>query len=658
MAVPPRDEELVAAALRGDERAFQALVERHFGLVFLVGFSRLGDREMAEDLAQEVFLRAHLFLRQLDPPRRFPAWVSRVARNLAIDWKRRGQTASCLLSMIPLEDAMERVPDMRSADPREQSAGAQEREIIRHAILDLPPAQREVVLLHHCEDLSQPEIARRLGVSQSSVSRRLSAARARLQRALDPVLRETISALRPSRSAVAKASMIAVASAGLSTAARASLVAAAGGSVAGKAAGGAKGVGAALSLSSVFANLFAGAKAMGAAKGIAAAAVAVAAIGGGAILMQGEDNRANDAPPVSASGEMGGLAARFVQAYSLAPGEDFKFVPAPFIEERLTAYRVANPAQAEAIPEGPDLMIINDEGVTPRHWLMHFSASGGMGLETLLGHLFSMTPDMIEGDMLDTVVRGDFVRRGNLTWDRDHAEIERVLREEAGLPVHLNLRVVPCERTVASGFFELHRLPGSRSDIEVFASRTSANSWISTEMSSVGRDDLIGILSSRLRIQIIDEITGPMPQGLSMAVFSDVEPGTAAPVLANVAEQTGYRFTTETREVPVLFVERAEDGAVVAASDQGTGVIGLGETLRRGDVTLRLDSLVDRVATFQLEAARGDGDPSRIRLSILEGETGEVAIQSAPPIPDIPDQRWAITVHRIIEGTRVEVEIQ
>ena len=100
-----------------------------------------------------------------------------------------------------------------------------------------------------------------------------------------------------------------------------------------------------------------------------------------------------------------------------------------------------------------------------------------------------------------------------------------------------------------------------------------------------------------------------------------------------------------------------------AARDAGapaTGrpaIIELGETLRRGDVWLRLDSLEDSVATFQLTTVRGIGGASSFRLSVLEGETGEAAIQRVPPIPDIPDQRWAITVHRIIDDSRVEVEI-
>ncbi|MGI8905173.1 MAG: RNA polymerase sigma factor [Candidatus Sumerlaeaceae bacterium] len=64
------DAELVKRALAGEERAFTVLVLRHFNAVYLTAYARLADRDAAEDLAQEVFLRAHLHLREIEDAER------------------------------------------------------------------------------------------------------------------------------------------------------------------------------------------------------------------------------------------------------------------------------------------------------------------------------------------------------------------------------------------------------------------------------------------------------------------------------------------------------------------------------------------------------------------------------------------------------------
>src|SRR5438105_3328667 len=88
------DETLIRSVLDGNVAQFDLLVERYFGLVFAIAFARLSNREAAEDLTQETFLRIYLNLPQLRNPQIFGGWVARVARNLATDWQRRGQTMS------------------------------------------------------------------------------------------------------------------------------------------------------------------------------------------------------------------------------------------------------------------------------------------------------------------------------------------------------------------------------------------------------------------------------------------------------------------------------------------------------------------------------------------------------------------------------------
>src|SRR5437868_12580395 len=87
------DAALVQAARAGQRSAFDEIVRRHFGVVYAVGLARLGDRSQSEDLAQEVFLRAFLLLDKLTESTLLSHWLTRIARNLAVDWLRHGARA-------------------------------------------------------------------------------------------------------------------------------------------------------------------------------------------------------------------------------------------------------------------------------------------------------------------------------------------------------------------------------------------------------------------------------------------------------------------------------------------------------------------------------------------------------------------------------------
>ncbi|MBN1475379.1 RNA polymerase sigma factor [Candidatus Sumerlaeota bacterium] len=289
---PPRaertDSELVRAAQGGDTASFGALIERHLGMVYAIALARLRDADRADDLAQEVFLRAQLHLGSLGSNDRFAAWVSRIARNLAIDWLRRGQRASRLLPMVSLGGEMDRVPDTEQRGAREAMESKEETHALREAIFDLPEAEREVVLLHFSEGLSQREIAEHLGLSQPTVSRQIQRALDALRRALGPALREMAPTLRVSQRTLARTLAIATAVGAMSSSAKASLASSAAiGSLASAAemagAGAANAVGIVGLMKSLPALIAGGAKVMATGKGIAATVVAVAAIVGAGI---------------------------------------------------------------------------------------------------------------------------------------------------------------------------------------------------------------------------------------------------------------------------------------------------------------------------------------------------------------------------------------
>ncbi len=219
------DEALVLAARSGKRQAWDELVNRHFGVVYAISLGRLKDRDLAEDLTQEVFLRVCLLLDQLEKPALFSHWVARIARNLAVDWQRRGERASRLLPMIGFDEISQEVRDSRSGSPRDAASTAEVNAALVEALGRLRPEQREVVLLHYMEGLSHHEIARRLGVHQATVSRHIGKALDLMRGIVDTVLHDMTRGWRARPSAQARTVSITAAALLLPTATRTALAA-------------------------------------------------------------------------------------------------------------------------------------------------------------------------------------------------------------------------------------------------------------------------------------------------------------------------------------------------------------------------------------------------------------------------------------------------
>ncbi len=286
-----KDEELVKAVLTGNVRAFDTLVERYFGMVYVLAYARLGHSETAEDLAQEVFLRAYLYLSNLDQPRYFSAWVSRITRNLASDWLRRGQRASRLIPMVPMEELPTEIVDTKTKGLRERMETEERDKSVHEAIMKLPPDLREVVMLHFAEGVSKTEIARLLRVHPATVGRHLTKALAQMKGMLEPILHESAPALRAPRKAPIRTIAIIGAAAAMSVKTKAALAAAAGGvtklsSASLAKSGGTLAIGTLLSfLKTIPAIITTGGAIMSIKKGITITAVAVVALTAGTYLI-------------------------------------------------------------------------------------------------------------------------------------------------------------------------------------------------------------------------------------------------------------------------------------------------------------------------------------------------------------------------------------
>jgi RNA polymerase sigma-70 factor (ECF subfamily) len=182
----PTDAELVASALRGSEEAFRDLVLRFERPVYALILRMVHDAETAEDLAQEVFVKAYRHLASYDPRRKFASWLFKVAHNSTIDHLRRAQ-----LDTVPLAAEQEEGGGLLAvlADTSAESpaAAAERRAMARaleRAIARLRPEYREAVVLRYVEGLAYQEICEVLGLPVGTVKTNLHRARKELAEAM------------------------------------------------------------------------------------------------------------------------------------------------------------------------------------------------------------------------------------------------------------------------------------------------------------------------------------------------------------------------------------------------------------------------------------------------------------------------------------------
>lgn len=217
------DAELACAARQGSAAAFQELTRRYFGLVYTIALSRVRSRETAEDLAQEVFLRVFLQLDRLKHDAAFAGWLVKLTRNLALDWEARRQTASRLLPMVPIDETIMETEGAVEPDIREQIDRQRLEERVNDAISDLPPGQREIVMLYFSGNLTYREIGQKLGVHRTTVSRHVEETLARLRGVLGTVGPESRHVFAPRPAAAGRMVTVIAAATALSASARNSL---------------------------------------------------------------------------------------------------------------------------------------------------------------------------------------------------------------------------------------------------------------------------------------------------------------------------------------------------------------------------------------------------------------------------------------------------
>lgn len=179
------DQELVSAYLKGNESAFEVLLKKHKDRIYLQIKMLVRDDEVADDIFQETFMKAIRTLKQgkYNEEGKFLPWVMRIAHNLSIDHFRKAKKMPAVRS----DDNY----DVFALIPRDEKNVEEAwidniiSEDIRMLIEELPPEQKEVVIMRHYDDMSFKEISERCNVSINTSLGRMRYALINMRKMID-----------------------------------------------------------------------------------------------------------------------------------------------------------------------------------------------------------------------------------------------------------------------------------------------------------------------------------------------------------------------------------------------------------------------------------------------------------------------------------------
>ena len=172
------DRAIIQRVLDGDVEAYAGLVDRHYARCARIAFRILGNREDAEEAIQDAFLRAFKALGDYEDRERFAAWLTRILVNQCRTVLARTKRRDAMFAELDprrLEFVVGHEPDDDSWAELEQVLG------------QLPPEQREAIVLKYADDLTYEEMSRITGAGESALKMRVQRAFARLRSLLQEV---------------------------------------------------------------------------------------------------------------------------------------------------------------------------------------------------------------------------------------------------------------------------------------------------------------------------------------------------------------------------------------------------------------------------------------------------------------------------------------
>jgi RNA polymerase sigma-70 factor, ECF subfamily len=184
------DQEIVLLARAGRETAYRELIRRYERPIFALIFRMVRDRELAEDLSQETFIKALNAIESYRPEFKFSSWIFKIANNAAIDHLRRRELDTLSLDGSPHAETPEAMQatalqiGARQESPLDTVEAKELGGAIEVAIARLRPEYRSCILLRHVEGRAYEEIAEILDLPLGTVKTYIHRARNELRQAL------------------------------------------------------------------------------------------------------------------------------------------------------------------------------------------------------------------------------------------------------------------------------------------------------------------------------------------------------------------------------------------------------------------------------------------------------------------------------------------
>ena len=184
---------LCQQTLPEDTRAFQALVRQLKGRVYATAYRLMGSREDAEDQAQEVFIKVHRGIRDLDDPATVTAWIYRLTVNTCLDALRKQGRSANATAAAPLsadEDEELQVADPSVVTPEESALRRELHDCLEGVLQRLDPVERGALVLRDVEDRPYQEIAETMAIGLGATKMRIHRARLAFQQLFESLCAE------------------------------------------------------------------------------------------------------------------------------------------------------------------------------------------------------------------------------------------------------------------------------------------------------------------------------------------------------------------------------------------------------------------------------------------------------------------------------------
>jgi RNA polymerase sigma-70 factor (ECF subfamily) len=182
----PLETRLARLALKGDQRAFAEIVDLYKEKLYHLAYRMTGNRQEAEDVVQETFLRVYKNLDRYDENQKFSTWIYRITTNLCIDRLRKKRTIFSLDAASSDHEGLDGYTMLPSDDrtPESELLLSETQRLIHDAIASLPVKYKSVMILKYLQELSLQEISDVLEMPVTTVKTRVHRGREFLRKRL------------------------------------------------------------------------------------------------------------------------------------------------------------------------------------------------------------------------------------------------------------------------------------------------------------------------------------------------------------------------------------------------------------------------------------------------------------------------------------------